>query len=146
VHSTEAARWWGLAISAAAGIGAVVAVYATVEAGAGAFLVVAAIAGLVAGFAAPSRFGYACLAGSITLAVLVPAAFREFAGLWPLLIGAMLFPGTSGWLVGYALVRGYHLGFRAAVRDRRVLGALVTVLAIVLVIAYVAATPMTDPP
>jgi len=146
MHWAGSARWWGLAISGAAGIGAVMAVYATLEAGAGAFLVIAVIAGLVAGIAAPSRIGYAVLAGSITLAVLVPAALREFAGLWPLLIGAMLFPATSGWLVGYALVRGYRLGFRAAVRDRRVLGALAIVLAIVLLIACVAATPMTDPP
>ena len=44
---------------------------------------------------------------------------------------ALIIPATAGWLAGYAVAMAHRVGWRAATRDRRVLGAMAGVVVIV---------------
>jgi hypothetical protein len=146
MQSMTMARWLGIVVAGVAGITALAAAYATGLPGDGTFLVVAAVAGLVAGLAAPTWLGFVVLVGAVALPVTIQASTYEFAGLWALVIGSIVVPATAGWLVGAAIRRAARLGLRAAVTDPRVVGALVGVALIVAFVAYMAASFATDPP
>lgn len=144
--SMTMARWLGVGVAGVAGITALAASYAAGIPGDGAFLVVAAVAGLVAGLAAPGWIGLVVLVGAVALPVTLQASTDEFAGLWPLVIASILVPATGGWLVGAAIRRAATLGLRTAVTDPRVVGALAGVALIVALVAYIAASFATNPP
>ena len=115
--------------------------------GDGLFLVIAGLAGLVAGLAAPCWIGYSFLVGTLAVATVLDAyASGWYTGLLALIVVSLVVPATAGWAVGYALVRAHRLGIRAAVRDPRVVGAVAGVVAILALIWYVAVEFATNPP
>ena len=130
-----------------AGIGAVAGMVLAGIPGNGLFLVFAALAGLVAGLVAPCWIGYSFLVGTLALATILGAyAFGWYTGLLALVIASLVVPATAGWAVGYALVRAHRLGVRAAVRDPRVVGAVVGIVAIIALIWYASVSFATNPP
>lgn len=138
--------WPRYLVAVGAGLATVLFAYAGGMPGDGAFLAVAALAGLVAGLVAPRWIGWACLVGAIAVPVLVPAAGEGFSGLWALVIGSLAVPATAGWVVGYAVVRVRRVGARRALRDPIILGALAVVIAILGLIWYLAGEFAKNPP
>jgi hypothetical protein len=115
--------------------------------GNGLFLVIAGLAGLVAGLAVPGWIGCALLVGTVAAATVVGAyALGWYTGLLALVIASLVVPATAGWAVGYTLVRAHRLGIRAAVRDPRIVGAAVGMVAIIALIWYATVEFATNPP
>jgi hypothetical protein len=130
-----------------AGLCAVVGMAQTGIPGDGLFLVVAGLAGLVAGLVAPCWIGYSFLVGTLAVATVLGAfVFDWYTALLALVVVSLVVPATGGWAIGYALVRAHRLGIRAAVRDPRVVGALVGVVAMIALIWYVTVEFATNPP
>ena len=141
------AKWPRILVVVVAGIVAVAGMAQTGIPGDGLFLVFAGGAGLVAGLAAPCWIGYSFLVGTLAVATVLNAyASGWYTGLLALIVVSLVVPATAGWAVGYALVRAYRLGVRAAIRDPRVVGALAGVAAILVLIWYVAMSFATNPP
>ena len=141
------AKWPRILVVVVAGICAVAGMAQTGIPGDGLFLVFAGGAGLVAGLAAPCWIGYSFLVGTLAVATVLNAyASGWYTGLLALIVVSLVVPATAGWAVGYALVRAYRLGIRAAVRDPRVVGAVAGVAAILVLIWYVAMSFATNPP
>ncbi len=117
------AKWPRILVVVVAGICAVAGMAQTGIPGDGLFLVFAGGAGLVAGLVAPCWIGYSFLVGTLAVATVLNAyASGWYTGLLALIVVSLVVPATAGWAVGYALVRAYRLGIRAAVRDPRVVG------------------------
>lgn len=140
------AGWPRALVAVLAGLATAAFAYVGDLPGDGAFLLVAAFAGLVAGLVASCWKGWACLVGAIAVGVAVPAAAQQFSGLWALVIGALAVPATAGWLIGHAIVRTRRIGLRGAVRDPIVLAVLAGVIAILWLIWYLAGEFATNPP
>ena len=141
------AKWPRILVVVVAGLCAVAGMAQTGIPGDGLFLVVAGLAGLVAGLVAPCWIGYSFLVGTLAVATVVGAySSGWYTGLLALIVASLIVPATAGWLVGYTLVRARHLGIRAAVRDPRVLGAVVGIVAILVLIWLAAMSFATNPP
>ena len=140
-------KWPRILVVVVAGLCAVAGMAQTGIPGNGLFLVFAGLAGLVAGLAAPCWIGYSFLVGTLTVATVLNAyASGWYTGLLALIVVSLVVPATAGWAVGYALVRAHRLGFRAAVRDPRVVGAVAGIVAILALIWYVTVEFATNPP
>jgi hypothetical protein len=140
-------KWPRILVVVVAGLFAVSGMAQTGIPGDGMFLVIAGLAGLVAGLVAPCWIGYSFLVGTLAVATVLNAyASGWYTGLLALIVVSLIVPATAGWAIGYALVRARRLGVRAAVRDPRVIGALAVVIAVIALIWYASVEFATNPP
>jgi hypothetical protein len=130
---------------AALGIATYIVVLATAEAGM-AMMLLAVVGGLAAAMLLPRWTGWAVFQLALAATVIAHAVTLEFAGLWPLALAILAVLSTGGWLAGYAFVTVVEIGVQRGLRDRRVLGAVAGVVAIVALVVVVMALFSSDPP